>query len=153
MSSQNSPYNYRLFHFIIFTCYNNGQYYTQEQNIKSRIIENLVFPKNCISFELYDRLSRQSDIDNTIFIGDVVNRSQYYIGKKYDLDSVAKELGTTSPIYKELKEDGATEIVRVYGNEFLGICPEDTIISPQQIKRADVYQVESIEPTSPTMSR
>ncbi len=153
MSEQKFEYNYRLFHFISYTYYNYGHYVTQEKAIKRRDISTLIFPNTCIGFELFDRVSRQSDIDDTVFIGEVVNRSQYYIGKTYNLNAVAQELGTDSPIYRELKADNATRIVKVCSGEYVGVCPEDTILAPRSIQRADDFAEKSSDKDFPTMSR
>lgn len=138
MTKQYEP-NYQLLHYISYTTGNHGNYTTTERQINARDFYSFKFPKECISFELFDKISRQSDQDETIFIGEILNREQFFIGKEYTLESVAKELGPNSPIFREIVADNPAKIVKIAGGEFLNISSEDKIITPSLLQFSDCF--------------
>ena len=130
-----------ILHYISYTRSKYSMYETKEICIPTRDIRRMVFPRDCTSFELFDRVFRHSDTDDTIFVGEAINRSQYYIGTIYDLNAVQKELGGDSPIYTELAEDKPDKIVKVYGDEFLSIRGNDHVVLPSRVKFGNQFEV------------
>ncbi len=136
-----------ILHYISYTRSKYNMYETIEKCIPTRDVKRMIFPRDCTSFELFDRVFRHSDTDDTIFVGEVINRSQYYIGTIYDLDAVAKELGKTSPEYELLADINPEKIVKVYGDEFLSVRDNDHVVLPSRVKFGSEF---GIAPNAPT---
>ncbi len=141
MAMTESELQGKLIHFISYTRSKYKLYETAELQVPTRDIERFVFPKDCTSFELFDRITRVNEQGGADFVGEVVNRSQYYIGLSFNLPALRLVLGEKSPIYREMEAEGAKKIVRVYGDEFLNIHSEDRVLHPNTLKFGKTFSV------------
>lgn len=144
--------NDEVVHYISYTLSKYRNYETVERQIPTRDVTRMIFPKDCTSFELYDRIFRHNETYDIIYVGEVVNRSQYYIGKVYSLDELGKEVGTSSPTYKDFADSDYDKIVKIYGDEFISVASDDHVILPSRVKFANNFDVAPA-PTQPTMTR
>ena len=122
-----------LMHYVSYTRSASNMYETTEVLIPSRDINKIIFPTDCTSFELFDKVLRHQN-DQTIFVGEIVNRSQYYIGKKYSLDDLIRKFGESADIVEICRDSGSNAAVKVYGNEFIALRDTDQVISPDRVK-------------------
>jgi len=134
------PDNGRL-HYICITLSKAKNYQTFERQIPTRDLKKLVFPRDCTSFELYDRNCHHDEQNNAIYVGEVVDRTQYYVGKIYTREQLKSEVGENSPTYLEITKTPANKIVKISGDEFVNARAEDTVVSPTQLNLADNFAI------------
>ncbi len=142
-----------LLHYITYTRSKFNNYATCERQIPTRDMRKMIFPKDCTSFELFDKACKYDEVACKVYVGEVINRTQYYIGTSYTLVSLAQEVGGNSEIYRQIAETKPEKIVKIYGDEFLSVRTEDYIIPPQQLRFANDFYCDKDTSPAHEMSR
>lgn len=146
--------NDELIHYIIYTLSGPRNYETVERQIPTRDLKRIIFPYDCISFELYDRIYRHDDENNTIYMGEIVNRSQYYIGKVYSKEEFAKAVGEKSAVYRDVMYNSPERVIKVAGNEFLGVKSTDHVVLPNRLTFSSRFSiVPDVKEPAPTQEK
>lgn len=143
MSSNHTVPKSEIAHYISYTRSKYANYQTIVEKIPTRDVSSMVFPKDCTSFELYDRIMRAGDNADDFFLGEIINREQFFIGKVYDLPTLAKEVGNKSQIYLDMVAEKPVAIVKIYGNEYLGLQSQAHVLLPSMVKFGDKFDIIS----------
>lgn len=144
------PDNGRL-HYICITLSKAKNYQTFERQIPTRDLKKLVFPRDCTSFELYDRICHYDEQNNAIYVGEVVDRTQYYIGTTYTREQLKNKFGEEKLSKLEISKTSTDKIVEIYGGEFVNARAEDKVVSPTQLNLADNFAIA--QTSVPEMTR
>ena len=121
-----------LLHFVSYTQSAMNMYATTEKQIRVRSVNQLVFPDDCTSFELFDKILRHHK-DDTVYLGEIINRCQYYIGTPYTIAELIQHLGENHEIVEICKDMEVDRAVKVYGNEYIPLQPTDKVITPERV--------------------
>ncbi len=123
----------KLLHYVSYTRAKDSCYETTELQTRTHDYKEVTFPSDCTSFELYDKVLHEHQ-DTTLYLGEIINREQYYIGKLFSLDKLVILFGAKSDIVRECMEAGTKMAVKVAGNEYIPVTPGAHVLSKEQVK-------------------